>query len=247
MAPKLESLTIDFERSCEYAILEAAQQIKEWTDRSIAFQIIWEQYKTDPAVNINFRFKFGFNQEIEALLIKLIAEGCWVQFGFTNMVLGEVHIRIFQIDYLYNSLLFSWFEEIEKAKTDQASYLDAVIREKLINPPGCGISYLFLSLVKRVKLTPILNQWIDDFETMQKEIYFGPEEKKGLLALTGKERKLRLAILLSHELGRLEKSNQLKTSIFDIRLIYWTLYHNSYEDYPILLETLLETNNDFVF
>lgn len=241
-------ITLEFTLKFRSYLLELAKDVQNWVNRNIVFKMVIDQFSLNQNLVINYYFDFSENQDWEKRLIHILAEGYWREWGYNQITLTQQHVISFRSEFIYSVMLSSWLCPIERARFDTAGYLDSIIRERLLNQPGYGICYMFLVVAKIVNLNEKLTELIEEYASFQEFLNFKEDELKGLLLICGSRKRLRLAILLSHEFGKLEKDYSKKTDIFQIRNFYWNFLWNSEDKYKIMLEALLQTNaNELIF
>lgn len=124
-----------------------------------------------------------------------------IKMRFLNKVETFSTEELYEIfcDYLANGIYRTWQDKL----SDYDGYLDLIIREVLLTPPGEGISYLCLSVAGEVYLTDPMRSEIDISKRLSPILPFREDELRALLEISRTEDRLRFGLMMSHTIGKL--------------------------------------------
>jgi len=182
-------------------------------------------------------FPYTNNIVVEKCLLKLTA----TIFGDTiePKDFSPEHSYYSYMWFIYEVVLLFWERFIDDANFDTSGFFDTLVRNAVMYPPGIGIGYLSLLIARHVDLSNKLLLHIETSKALTPSLPFRGNERKDLAKIAGSEDRLRLALLITRELGIVSKESDLSLSTFHFKQSLWDLlYYNGMSNLEILKECL---------
>lgn len=115
-------------------------------------------------------------------------------------------------EYLMKIFMELWEDKWKAVCTEawEWFYLDRVISQALMDPPGSGICCLCLMIAadSRTELSDKLIDCVECSRLLCPRLPFSEDHRKNLLRFAGSDTRLRLGLLLSQAVGRISKKAQ---------------------------------------
>jgi len=202
-------------------------------------RIVEKKYRWKP-----YDFPFTCNDEIEYGLFGLIlySHAIFSEADiYHDQPLSLIHLYHAFVYFIYRIVLLEWKEFASDANFDTNGYIDLLVREKVMRPPGLGIGYLSLLIAQNIELNSKLLSEIEISRELTPILPYKKNDKADLIKIAGSEDRLRLALLLTRELGLICHKSSVNLTTLDFCDTLWQfLNYNGTIELDIFTECIFQ-------